>query len=257
MEALPQNEFLRRLILWWQQKAPHIKLYVGGGLLLATSFLIVLVVPKAPIGTWTFTFAFACLSLGIFRECYDVVVGTKDRPLAKLGVAILTVMSAAAATGSSSGVVAIATGQDPSYFKTAIAFLSPLAFIPVFAIAAFGLSILGLLFALLLGVREKRNISAWLLLARMAGLIGIMAFSETVLKADGYFSSFINSAGAYSAYLLDMHEDPACSEAKGDRVARLNDSVVILGRMTDEGPQFVRRACELAPEARVLGPPRK
>lgn len=242
---------------WWHSKTPSIKLYVAGGVALVVGLAFLTIAPKTPYAGWAMLVAMLCSSLGVFRECYDVVVGARDRPIARLIVLILTIMSAAVATGAGSLVVSEATNQDPTFFKTAIAFISPLAFVPVFAIITFGLSILGLPIAMLMGLRDRAEISGPLILGRIFGLVGVIVFSEMTFKADGGFSLFLNKAGAYSAYILDMHEDSSCAPLDGDRIVRINDDLIIVRRITDAGPEFMRIPCPLAPQAGVLAPPKR
>ncbi|MEB1661119.1 hypothetical protein VDR28_22060, partial [Xanthomonas campestris pv. campestris] len=59
---------------------------------------------------------------------------------------------------------------------------------------------------------------------------------------------------AYSAFFLDLQQDSACAPLEGDKVARINDSLILVGRLTEAGPQFVRRTCALTPESTALRP---
>ena len=59
------------------------------------------------------------------------------------------------------------------------------------------------------------------------------------------------------AFFLDTVPDRACAPTEGDHVARINDSLAIITRMTDDGVQFVRKDCAIAAESTELLPPKK
>lgn len=75
----------------------------------------------------------ALLASAFLTECYYWTVDRLNYPLMKLAITVLGVVTLAAATGVSKVTVNDATGQDPSYFTSAVALLVPLSFVPVAA----------------------------------------------------------------------------------------------------------------------------
>lgn len=247
---------LDKLSQWWNQRSPSARLYTVGGLTFGAGVVILLAAPKSQFANWALSIAMFCMGLGIIREFYTWVMKAKDHPLTKLGLALMTIVSAALATGAGGLVLWSATNQDPSYFKTSIALMSPFAFIPVMAIVVFVVSLVGFPFVLLSGATKRGPVNPHRLIARCLGLIALLVACGHVVKTDSGFSAFLDDMAAYSAYQLDMHPDSACSTIEGDRIARINDELVVIGRITDSGPKFIRLACALGPEAIALAPPK-
>lgn len=106
--------------------------------------------------------------------------------------------------------------------------------------------------------RDKpKDFDMLLSFARVAGLIGIAAAAGQLISPPTRLNEGLETAARYSAFFLDMVPDGTCAPIEGDRVARINDSLVIVGRMTEDGLQFVRKDCALAADAAALKPPRK
>lgn len=257
MGKISMGALSARLAQWWRQKSPPARLYTIGGLVFGAGLIILLFAPKSMIANWALSIAMFCTGLGLIREFYTWAMKTKDYPLAKLALALMTIVSAALATGAGGIVLWSATNQDPSYFRTSIALMSPFAFVPVMAIVVFLVSLFGFPFVLLLGAAKRGPVDPHRLMARCLGLLALLVASGYVAKTDSGFSALLRDMAAYSAYQLDMHPDSACSIVEGDRITRISDELVIIGRITDAGPRFVRQPCVLGPEAITLAPPRK
>lgn len=255
MEAkLVLSSWATRFTQWWSELLPSARLYAAGLLVFGIGLCVALLAPNSFVANWASALAMFCLGLGVIRECYTWLIRRKDHPLAKFAIALLAIMAAALSTGAGGMVLSAATGQDPSHFKTSIAFVAPLAFIPILAIMIFAVALFGFPIVLLLGWSGR--FGGALTVARGLGLLGILIASGYLLKPESRINSAIQGVASYSAYFLDMYPAGSCSGIAGDRITRINDQLVVLGRITDAGPRFVRRSCTQTPEAVALAPPR-
>lgn len=254
-----RDQILRK----WADLPSVARIYVVGLFVFAFGMVLVLVHADGLIINWAITAAMICLGIGFIREGYDWTVLRKDYPIFKITSGVLAVMAAAVATGASAITLADATGQDPGNFKSSIALLAPLAFVPVLALVAMVVSFCSLPLVLFFSLgkhfaaKEKNdNFLVLLMISRLLGFIALVAGAGQLLNPSTGLDAGLKKIAAYSAYLLDMHADPICSAIPGDRIVRLNDNLVIVGRITNDGPRFVRRSCGLAPEVTALPPPK-
>jgi hypothetical protein len=206
----------------------------------------------------------AAVSTGIafVIEGYRWLVAALEAPLAKWLTGVAGVMAAALATGAALSTLAVATGQDPSSFKTATAFLAPLSFVPILAVLIMAGGLVGLPFLIFgslvkhgLTPSKLKDFDVLLSVARLIGFFTIIAFAGELASPSTRLNEGLETTARYSAFFLDMVPDRACTPTEGDRVARINDSLVIIGRLTDDGLQFVRRECAIAAQSEVLRPP--
>jgi len=201
----------------------------------------------------------AATSAAVFWECYLWFLTKKVGFILKLILGVIAIMVAALATAAGRGVVSIATGQDPQYFNLSVAFLAPIAFIPVLALVLLVLaSTIGILGVLILGLVQTSSAKADLdidppiLMARLFGIIGIIVGAAFLLDDKGWFNRSLTTVAAHSAYLMDMHPDKSCSLNRNDRFVRINDGIVIVGRRGPDAPRFARVACAQTPEVELI-----
>ena len=253
-----------RVQQWWSSLDNVKQLYVAGmimaGLFVATIAASGIGLP-ADVLLMT---AITITAIAFVIESYRWLVAALEAPLAKWLTGVAGVMAAAVATGAASATLAVATGQDPNAFKTATAFLAPLSFIPILAmlIIAGGLLwlpffVIGMLAKHSLARGKPKDFDMLLSFARIVGLTGIAAAAGQLISPPTRINEGLETAARYSAFFLDMVPDRTCAPIEGDRVARINDSLVIVGRMTDDGLQFVRKDCAISAESAELKPPRK
>ncbi|MBO9739435.1 hypothetical protein J7432_10515 [Xanthomonas axonopodis pv. begoniae] len=210
-------------------------------------------------GGWIDNLALALFGLCFLKEAYDWVVSKLQPPLVKLLMPAGGVMAAAAATGVSRMAVNEARGQDPVAFTTTVAFLVPLSFVPVLEalIAVGGIFVLP---ATLIGGLGKaaytwtkpKDLEVLLSFARMIGCVTVIVVSTSLLNASSFIFPTLRWLAGHGAMMFDLQPNTACAEDSKDRVLRLTDDVVILGRTTDDGLRFVRRTCALQAESTLL-----
>ena len=120
----------------------------------------------------------ACCAMGIAVDLYTWGAQRLNRPLMKLVYSVLGIMATAMAAGGSAWTISEATGQDPSHFKTTIAFLTPLSFVPLFGLAVtlVGLIAVPALFLLAMGslVIQDKSVTTWKLFAQMLGYLFVL-----------------------------------------------------------------------------------
>ena len=253
-----------RIQQWWMALDNVKQLYVAGMIMAGLFVAIIAIAGMGLLADVVLLTATTIAAIAFVIEGYRRLVATLEAPLAKWLTGVAGVMAAALATGAASSTLAVATGQDPSAFKTATAFLAPLSFVPILAM----LIMVGGLFVLpiyMIGALAKhgltrgklRDLDLLLSFARVIGLIGIAAAAGQLISPPTRFNDGLEVAARYSAFFLDMVPDRACAPTEGDRVARISDSLVIIARMTDDGVQFVRKDCVIEAETNALRPPKK
>jgi hypothetical protein len=252
-----------RIQQWWIALDNVKQLYVASMIMAG---LFVATIPIAGIGLLSDVFlttATTTAAIAFVIEGYRWLVAKLEAPLAKWLTGIAGVMAAALATGAASATLAVATGQDPSAFNTATAFLAPLSFVPILATLIIAGGLLVLIFCFI-GSLAKHSLSraklkrfdVLLLFARGIGIVGVSSAASQVISPPMQFNDGLEATARYSAFFLDMVPDRTCAPTEGDRVARINDSLVIIARMTDDGLQFVRKDCAITAERTSLWPPK-
>lgn len=205
--------------------------------------------------------ACALLASAFLTESYYWTVGKINYPLMKLAITVLGVVTLAAATGVSKITVNDATGQDPSYFTSAVALLVPLSFVPVAAALVIILGTVGVIIGLVWGLAKLGtpaskvdDLDLFLSLTRIFSGFVIVAIASALLSSSSFIYPSMRWVASHSALFFDMHEGTGCSTDARDRVRRVNDNLVVIGRMTISGPQFVRVSCPLGPQSTILAP---
>lgn len=251
-----------RKIAQWLALPRGKRLYVAGVMGFLGSFVMLLLRMPPPTVLAAFLASGAACAVPLTGEIYAWLEKRRDTLGFKVISGVSTVMAGAVAAGVSSAYVSGATGQEPGSFKLAVALLAPLAFVPVFALVLMVVGTLSI-FALLIlalgadatGVAKKRIQLGWSL-ARLLGLATLVGIAGAVANHASELGDRLQFLGAYSAFLLDMQVNSACAPISSDRVTRINDELVIVGRQTAQGIVFVRRACPVRAQTNELPPPR-
>ncbi|MEG3791256.1 hypothetical protein V1318_14090 [Lysobacter sp. CCNWLW3] len=254
---LDSSQRLQRLRAWWGGMAGPARLYCAGWVLAVAGVVVMAVHGVDFVSDVVFMTGMACCAIGFVVDTYLWGVRRLNPHLMKVVSSILGVMAATAAAGGSAWTVSEATSQDPSHFKTTITFLTPLSFMPILGLAVIVCGIVAMpLFLSLAGTKlatQKAGGGAWMFFARMLGYLFLLLLASWA--ASSSYGTVMRPLAARAAYSLDMHRDPSCSTAENDRITRINNDLVIVGRLTSDGPKFLRKACALVAQAEELPPP--
>jgi hypothetical protein len=235
------------------------RLYFGGWVVVLVGLALIITLKANTLTDVVFMTGMACCAMGIVVDLYTWGAQRLNRPLMKLVYSVLGIMATAMAAGGSAWTISEATGQDPSHFKTTIAFLTPLSFVPLFGLAVtlVGLIALPVLFLLAMGslAIQDKSVTTWKLFAQMLGYLFILLLGVEAISSRSPYDALVHPLAAHAAFSLDMHSDPSCAPLQGDRVIRLNDTLIIVARLTEQGPRFLRKPCPLTAEAGELPPP--
>jgi hypothetical protein len=249
---------------WWSPLDNAKQLYVAGMVLLGLCVGVGTATDYGILASVLFMTSVVSIGVAFVIEGYRWLVATLEAHLAKWMTGVVGVMAAALATGAAASTLATATGQDPTAFTTAIAFLAPLSFVPIIAILVMVGGLLGVPLFVIgslvkhgLAPGKPKDFDLFLSLAKLIGFFTIISFAGQLISPSTRLNEGLETTARYSAFFLDMVPDRTCAPTEGDRVVRINDSLVVIGRMTDDGLQFVREDCDIAAEATVLRPPKK
>lgn len=257
-EDSTHSSALDRFWTWWFGQPITIRLYQLGFWLILLSIVLTSSTRTRAIA-YDAPLFLGCILWGaaFLREAYVWMVPKLSWPLVKITVGAIGVTAAAAATGVSRSAVSEATGQDAAHFGTTIALLAPLSFIPVLVTILSLMGIVALPLAMLWALTKagQSGMSFLVKLARVGGAAGIVLGAGSLMSSTNSLAPVMNWVAGYSAYGFDMRKDIGCAPTEGDRVVRINDDLVIVGRITEAGPRFVRNECPLVAEAMELPPP--
>lgn len=261
IHALSLSSVPGNMAKWWIEHPPTVRLYLGGATCMLLSIALFLYDPKS-LASNVATYAGCLLLTSAFLiESYYWTVERLNYPLMKLVITVLGVIAMAAATGVSKITVNDATGQDPSYFTSAVALLVPFSFVPVAATLIIILGTFGVIIGLIWGLAKLgmtsskvRDLDLVLTLTRIFSGFVIVTIASTLLSSSSFIYPSMRWVASHSAFFFDMYEGTGCSADTRDRVGRINDDLVVIGRMTNSGPQFTRASCPLGPQGAVLAP---
>ncbi|MEQ1511470.1 MAG: hypothetical protein ABL934_02195 [Lysobacteraceae bacterium] len=265
-EATESMHWTARWMLRWNGKPAVTRLYLAGLTFGIPAAIAWSIDPNRLATEVTIYVTFALLMVGLFHEIYVWTLPQIERPLVKLAIAALGLTVGAAATGLSRTIVGSATGQDPATFSTTVALLVPISFVHVIAalIACVGLLALvaiviaAAIFLLTPKIVKKKiwTFNRPFALARFLALIGVVGSCYYLMQPSSIVYQSARWIAGISAYAFDLQPNPSCSPVIGDRIGRINDDVVVIGRETADGVQFVRKRCEIAAEATELRAPK-
>ena len=244
---------------WWNGEDTVSQLYLSALIMASIAVLLLRWQPEGRASEVIVSVAFALFAIGYLWEAYNWIVPKLELPLVKVLLAALGVTAAAMATGVSRMIVNEATGQDPAYFGTTVALLVPLSFVPVVAVMVLvgGLILLPatMLWMLVHSFRSWTTDADRVVLfgcARAFATLVIVGFATSLLQPSSPLFPVLGRIAKHSAHVFDGQSDSACAIENNDRALRINDDLIILSRLTADGPQFVRHSCALASEDKPL-----
>ncbi|WP_414613936.1 hypothetical protein [Stenotrophomonas muris] len=256
------SDRFQRFKLWWFIQPLTVRAYCSGAALMGIALLLFRFAPKAlatDVITYAASFFFA---VGFLREAFLWLYPKLQPPLVKLAVTTMSVMALAAATGISRLAVNDGTGQDPSHFPTAVALLVPFAFVPIIAFTitvSSGLSAIGIIIWAAgtspWGKTKRSDFDYLMLCSRIFAAAVVSIVAAFAIGDSPVAPSWMRSLARHTAFALDLYSDASCAVHPSDRFHRINDDIVILGRITPDGPRYVRRSCPLQAEAEAPEPP--
>ena len=276
----------------WAAQPIHIRLYQAG-LALVLVGVLMMAASLDPLGEQiAFGAAVGALTIGFLKDSYGWVAPHLELRPVKFAATVFGAICAAVATGLSQVTIGSATGQDPTLFPTTIAVLATISFAYVIAsvVVAIGMVALTLIFAwwifvsivdqIIAGVinfanmlrgrlpvqskapsegadQEVRVFGLPVNVVRAAAAFIVLWSCSYLLQSSSAVSHGVRWIAGASAYQFDLHADKSCSSIPGDRIRRINDTIVVIGRHTSSGFAFARKRCDLAEEAIKLPPPHR
>lgn len=253
------------VIGWWSGTTPAMHLFaVGGGAVLLSMVLVVIGAPdRAAVGL--ITAGTLVLAAGFLLECYTAALRWWETTLGKLGGALLATIVASFSMGLSSVIINEATGIDPSHLSYAVAFLAPLtagyvvtagtvAVVAGFSVWFVLYSLWGFLVTLFGGKAYAKRFDTDKVIIRMVGVLALVMTNAIAADLGGPpYRNMLSWTARGFTFSLEMYGRDPC--ARGDeRVRRLSDDVVVVGRQTANGLVFERRQCPLAGQNDAISP---
>lgn len=275
----------------WADRPIHIWLYQMGIALLILSVLMFFIDTGSLSEQLLMGAAVVALTTAFLKDSYAWVEPHLESRPVKNALFVFGLTCTAVATGLSQVTIGSTTGQDPTLFPTTIAVLATISFAYVIAGAAVIVGTVALAFVALIALAffvidqfiafftnfgimlrgrtdferkplSKRlergfpHLSLPLVWMRIVAGLAVIIVCPYVLQPSSLVSEGVHWITGTSAYMFDLHSDSGCSSIPGDRIRRINDTVVVIGRQTSNGFAFARKKCNLAEQATALPPPR-
>ena len=223
------------------------------GLMLVIGALLALAINKSnAVGSGVMTAGTLLLSLAMAYECYIWLKPKLDSRLLTLSIGVPTAIGGVVAMGLAADAINAATDQDPATFGHTQALLSLLMVFPLSAYAIVFLSLVALIVVAVAGflgvyrTRDKeQERQIWVGIGRLLAVVFTATLANHMVQPNSLLDPRFPRLAAWSAYAMDMHIDPSCSSNPGDRIARLNDDLVVVGRESSNGYEFFRADCAL------------
>lgn len=187
-------------------------------------------------------------------EAYQLIVKFAASRLVKWMAIPVLGMGSAAALGQSAYLINEATGQDPNFFPRALAFMTPIAALPLVGLLAVVLLIVSLFVTPLFGMQQicsvdpLRSKKAWIWMPRFFALVASLILVLSAFDADSGLDATSKQWAARVVEALDMHTDPECGGSEGARVKRISDALVVRATEANGEAVFKRYSCVLGPQ---------
>lgn len=223
------------------------------GLTLIAGAILPLVVDKGdPIGGGLMIAATFLLASALAYEIYAWLKPRLDSRLLTMLTGAITAVGGVFALVFAGDALNAVTGQDPEIFGYARAFLSLLMTLPLVAFAVVLASLPAMLLVagktiiLVSKARSKeQERHLWIGFGRFLAILLSASAANHLVQPDSWLDPRFPSLAAWSANAMDMHTDASCSSNPSDRIARLNDALVVVSRNTPSGYKFFRAECAL------------
>ena len=223
------------------------------GLALAAAAIFPLAVDKGnPIGGGVMITATLLLSSALAYEIHTWLKPRLDTRVLAILTSAITAVGGVLACGLARDALNAATSQDPAIFGYSIILLSLLMTLPsaALAIVFFSLPVMLIVAAkatfLSLKARGKeQGRHIWIGAGRFLAIFLSANAANHLVQPGSWLDPGFPRLAAWSANALDMHADTSCSSSPSDRIARLNDQLVVVSRETPGGYEFFRSDCEL------------
>ena len=239
---------------WWETASRPLRIFTVGGSTAGVSVLLIQVSGPDRLIFGLMAAGGILLTAAFLLDLYHAALRAWEWPLGKIVGTLGATMVVAVSMALASVTVKEATGIDPEHLSYAVTFLAPL-------MAGFLLTAGTML--VVVGVFVWFVIeSVWGVLRRRPGsgtdakpvntdkvlirLVGVFALALTtaVLFDIGQhsYNGVLTTTARRFTYHFEMYPNDACAFG-GERVRRLTDDMVAVGRSTDQGLVFEQRPC--------------
>ena len=239
---------------WWDHTTQVMQLFAVGGAAVMLSIALAVVHAPDRLVAGLMAAGTLLLSAAFLTECYLAALRLWEAPWGKLLGALLATMVASSSMAMSSVIFNAATGLDPANFSYVVAFIAPLTagylltVGTMFVVAGFfvwfvGYTIFGFLLTLVGGKKYAHRMDADKVLIRMVGVFALVMTNAVAVDFGGksYESALASTARGFT-YVLEMYAEDPCAR-DGERVRRISDEIVAVGRWEGQRLAFDQRAC--------------
>lgn len=251
---------------WWETASRPLRIFTVGGSTVGVSVLLIQVSGPDRLIFGLMAAGGILLTAAFLLDLYHAALRAWEWPLGKVVGTLGATMVVAASMALASVTVKEATGIDPDHLSYAVTFLAPLM-AGFLLTAGTMLVVLGVFVWFVIesvwGVlrwrfgsgTDAKPVNTDKVLIRLVGVIAL-ALTNAVLFDIGQhsYNGLLTTTARHFTYLLEMYPNDSCAFG-GERVRRLTDDMVAVGRSTGHGLVFEQRPCALGETAQGnLGP---
>ncbi|MBN6100595.1 hypothetical protein JR064_00245 [Xanthomonas sp. CFBP 8703] len=249
-----------KMKIWWLNHPWVVRLYLGGAMCMLSHLILFLRSPNSFPSNVALYAGSALLVIAFLGDAYEWLTPKIGTIFIKVSASAVGAIVLAVASGVGRTMVNGATHQQPSLFPVSTALLTLISVVPVTATLLATIGAIPAIFFFFWAIFKyaKRKVQLDTIISTARGLGGIIAVFGALTFSSNSSAIYpaMQKVAAYSAFFFDLQKYDSCAPLEDDRVSRINDSLVVIGRITETGPQFVRRTCLLQAETTVLAPPR-
>lgn len=239
---------------WWETASPPLRIFTVGGSTVAVSILLIQVSGPDQVTFGLLAAGGTLLAAAFLIDLYHAALRAWEWPLGKVLGTLAATMVVSVSMALASVTVKEATGIDPEHLSYAVAFLAPLmagflltagTMLVVIGVFVWFLmeSIWGVLRWRFGSGTGAKPVNTDKVLIRLVGVFALALTNAALFDiGQNSYNGLLTTTARHFTYLLEMYPNDACALG-GERVRRLTDDVVAVGRITDQGLVFEQRRC--------------
>ena len=245
---------------WWETASRPLRIFTVGGSTAGVSVLLIQVSGPDRLIFGLMAAGGILLTAAFLLDLYHAALRAWEWPLGKIVGTLGATMVVAVSMALASVTVKEATGIDPEHLSYAVTFLAPLMagflltagtmLVVVGVFVWFVIeSVWGVLRWRFGSGTDAKPVNTDKVLIRLVGVFAL-ALTTAVLFDIGQhsYNGVLTTTARRFTYHFEMYPNDACAFG-GERVRRLTDDMVAVGRSTDQGLVFEQRPCALGETA--------
>ncbi|ALJ26984.1 TPA: hypothetical protein RNT09_002632 [Stenotrophomonas maltophilia] len=247
---------------WWETASRPLRIFTVGGSTVGVSVLLIQVSGPDRLIFGLMAAGGILLTAAFLLDLYHAALRAWEWPLGKIVGTLGATMVVAVSMALASVTVKEATGIDPEHLSYAVTFLAPLMagflltagtmLVVVGVFVWFVIeSVWGVLRWRFGSGTDAKPVNTDKVLIRLVGVFALALTTAVIFDIGQHsYNGVLTTTARRFTYHFEMYPNDACAFG-GERVRRLTDDMVAVGRSTDQGLVFEQRPCALGETAQA------